>query len=278
MEYDAGPPYEEDDGYEDEADPAAWEPDADPATSELHEPAPEAPAATEAEIASPPLTETLVLSARLQAIVDTAERSAEELRAHAEQRASERIAEAQRAAEYRVQAAEEDAAEIVAEARAKAQEMAAEAVNAVDSIHAEAHAALREAKATLAQAQLDAEKLTKEAITKAREEAREIVRAAHVATREVMDDGSELSAQLRELSSSLRNNAERLLRDIRLAHGSMTARLDQALPEGSAALRSAGRLREAERASGDAPRRRSRPEDAEAAVDFEVPDFVVGEE
>jgi hypothetical protein len=30
----------------------------------------------------------------------------------------------------------------------------------------------------------------------------------------------------------LRTNAERLLRDVRLAHGSMTARLDQAGPPG----------------------------------------------
>jgi hypothetical protein len=46
----------------------------------------------------------------------------------------------------------------------------------------------------------------------------------------VLRDGTELSRNLRELSVSLRNNAERILRDVRLAHGGMTARLDQAGP------------------------------------------------
>ena len=46
----------------------------------------------------------------------------------------------------------------------------------------------------------------------------------------MLGEGTELSRNLRELSVSLRNNAERLLRDVRLAHGGMTARLDQAGP------------------------------------------------
>ena len=68
--------------------------------------------------------------------------------------------------------------------------------------------------------------------SKARDDAREIVGESHVVAREVLRDGTELSRNLRELSASLRNNAERLLRDVRLAHGSMTARLDQAGPSG----------------------------------------------
>jgi hypothetical protein len=36
-----------------------------------------------------------------------------------------------------------------------------------------------------------------------------------------------MSSHLRELSDSLRTNAELLLRDVRLAHAEMTARLDQ---------------------------------------------------
>ena len=67
---------------------------------------------------------------------------------------------------------------------------------------------------------------------KAREDAREIVGESHVVAREVLREGTELSRNLRELSVSLRNNAERLLRDVRLAHGGMTARLDQASPSG----------------------------------------------
>ncbi len=269
MEHGAGPPSQEDEGFDYETDTDVFE----------HEPPPEdAWDAVEAPIEPPPVpTETVVLSARLQAIVEAAEHSAEELRVQTEQRARERIAEADRAAEYRVHAAEEEAGEILAGARAQAEQAAAEAVNAVDSIHAEAHEALREAKATLAQARLDAEKAAKETVETARAQAREIVRAAHLATRDVMDDGSELSDQLRELSASLRTNAERLLRDIRLAHGSMTARLDQALPEGSAAPRPSRAARERDD-EPPARRRVGRSGDSGPAVDFEVPDFIMGNE
>jgi len=226
-------------------------------------------------------TPTALLAARLQSIVEVAERSAEQVRVETEQRALDRIAEADRAAAYRVQAAEEEAAEILADAHARAQQAATDAVNAVDSIHAEAHAALREAKARLAQAHLDAEKQAKQTVDRAREEAREIVRNAHLATRDVMEDGSVLSDELRELSASLRTNAERLLRDIRLAHGSMTARLDQALPDrpltarGGDGPRDAQRPAERDGEAGPSARRRSR---SGQSVDFEVPDFVVPEE
>ena len=44
---------------------------------------------------------------------------------------------------------------------------------------------------------------------------------------DVLGEGTEVSRNLRELSVSLHHNAERLLRDVRLAHGGMTARLDQ---------------------------------------------------
>ena len=275
MEYGADPPDGGDDGFDDEAETGEWT-HVPPAHDEAeagewaHEPlaAPEpAPVA---------LSETAALSAHLEAIVRAAEESAEQMRAAAEQRAHDRIAEADRAADYRVSAAEEEAAELLAQAQAQAERRAAEAVLAVEGIHAEAQEALREAKATLAQAKLDAEKAAKDTVTVAREQAREIVRAAHLATREVMDDGSELSEQLRELSASLRSNAERLLRDIRLAHGSMTARLDQALPEGAGAVRP----RESERERDEQPRapRRTRPSGGGAPIDFDVPDFVLGDE
>ena len=48
--------------------------------------------------------------------------------------------------------------------------------------------------------------------------------------RDVLEDGNELSTDLADLSASLRTNAERLLRDIKLAHAAMVARLDQATP------------------------------------------------
>jgi len=60
---------------------------------------------------------------------------------------------------------------------------------------------------------------------------REITSDAHVVSREVLSEGTELARNLRELSASLHNNAERLLRDVRLVHGGMTARLDQVAPE-----------------------------------------------
>ena len=47
----------------------------------------------------------------------------------------------------------------------------------------------------------------------------------------MLREGTDLSRNLHDLSVSLRNNAERLMRDVRLAHGGMTARLDQAGPE-----------------------------------------------
>ena len=65
-----------------------------------------------------------------------------------------------------------------------------------------------------------------------------------------------LSRNLRELSVSLRNNAERLLRDVRLAHGGMTARLDQASPDGG---------------TGGAERSRR---DDEPGGDLDVPEFI----
>jgi hypothetical protein len=58
-----------------------------------------------------------------------------------------------------------------------------------------------------------------------------------------------VSRNLRDLSASLRSNAERLLRDVRLTHGSMTARLDQAEAGDAGGLEpaqgAAGRVRRA---------------------------------
>ncbi len=59
-------------------------------------------------------------SARVELVVDAAERAAEELRRQAERRARERISEADRAAELRVEAAEREASEIIAAGKARA--------------------------------------------------------------------------------------------------------------------------------------------------------------
>src|SRR3978361_265359 len=59
-------------------------------------------------------------SARVELVVDAAERAAEELRRQAERAAKERIREADRAAELRVEAAEREASEIIAAGKARA--------------------------------------------------------------------------------------------------------------------------------------------------------------
>ena len=149
----------------------------------------------------PFMTDRDSASAHVGEILAAAEQAAEELRVDAERRMRERIAEGDRAAANRVQAAEAEALEILA-------------------------AAQEEADRLLADARRQATEMTDDA----RRQAREVVNEAGAASREVLRDGTELSGHLRELSGSLRSNAELLLRDIRLAHAEMTARLDQAAP------------------------------------------------
>ena len=172
--------------------------------------------------------------------MEAAEQAAEELRAQAEVRARERIAEADRAAAYRVAAAEEEAAEIVAAARAEAAAHAAEA----QRLTAEATELRRrgegEAAALVAAAVGEAETEAAAVRDRAREEARDHHRGGpRRRPRRPRGRHASCPADLRELSSSLRNNAERLLRDIKLAHAAMTARLDQATPGPVARLRPA---------------------------------------
>jgi len=146
-------------------------------------------------------------------IVEAAERAAEELRAAAEARANERIAEAERAADLRVRAADEEAADVRIAAETQAREALAAAKAAADEELAEAEVAAREAQ------------------DKAAGRARELIYEARAATRDVLRDGETISGHLRELSDSLRANAERLLIDIRAAHAEMTARLDRVDPD-----------------------------------------------
>ena len=144
-------------------------------------------------------------SARVADIVAAAERAADELYAQAEKRMRERIAEGDRAAQNRVEAAEAEAFEILANAQEAADKVVREAQTRADEIR-------------------DA----------ARNDARQIVGEASSSARDVLRDGTELSGHLRELSESLRANAELLLRDVKMAHGEMNARLDQVVPDASA--------------------------------------------
>ena len=144
-------------------------------------------------------------SARVADIVAAAERAADELYAQAEVRMRERIAEGDRAAHNRVEAAESEAFEILGNAQEQADKIVREAQARADEIR-----------------------------DQARRDAREIVAEASGTARGVLRDGTELSGHLRELSESLRANAELLLRDVRMAHSEMNARLDQVVPDPSA--------------------------------------------
>jgi len=76
----------------------------------------------------------------------------------------------------------------------------------------------------------------------------------------VLRDGETLSGHLRELSDSLRANAERLLLDIRAAHAEMTARLDRVDPD------LGGPLGRTDRGAPPAAKRPS--------VEPEIPEFI----
>ncbi|HXP99062.1 MAG TPA: hypothetical protein VN845_03240, partial [Solirubrobacteraceae bacterium] len=115
----------------------------------------------------------------------------------------------------------------------------------------------------------EAQEQANEMRAKAQADAREIVSEARTTAHEVLRDGSEVSQNLSDLSTSLRNNAERLLRDVRLTHGSMTARLDQAAPGGTPAGTSA-----AERRRGEALPRARRSTSHDPDTDLDVPEFI----
>jgi hypothetical protein len=80
---------------------------------------------------------------------------------------------------------------------------------------------------------IEADELRSQAAAKAEAErdraharAREVLAEARAAARDVLREGEQISGHLRELSDSLRVNADRLLRDVRAAHGELKARLD----------------------------------------------------
>ena len=178
-------------------------------------------------MSTPRSSSSIASAARhVEQIVQAAERAAEELRAEAEVRAAERIAEAERAADLRIRAADEEADEVRAEA-------------------------LTAAEAAL------------EARHQAQVRAREQIAEARTAAREVLHEGETLSAHLRELSDSLRINAERLLRDIRLTHAELIARLDRADPGGWS-----------DAATGAAPARVPSSAPPEPSADLDVPEFL----
>jgi vacuolar-type H+-ATPase subunit H len=234
------------------------------------------------ELRGRPLSEISVASAKVAAIVEAAERAAEDLRLKTEERVRERIAEADRAADLRIEAAEAEARELVDAARREAAALQADAREAVRQIHERAAQvreeaerrkteAVAEAEKDAARVRADAEGYADEVKRNAKNDARGIIQEAHDAAAGVLHDGTQLSGHLQELSDSLRRNAERLLNDVKLAHARLTADLDQAAP--------AGPTEPAPRAS-----RGTRPKTDGAAPapgprgdgDFDVPEFVPG--
>jgi len=242
----------------------------------------------------PPDSTAGAVSGRVGEIVEAAEHAAENLRVLAEARVRERIAEAQRAADMRVAAAEQEAAEVLAEAEARSSELAESAAAESEAVRAEAR---REVAALRVEAERRAVELThgaREQVERERGEAdaygqqvREeadaraeaLVSDARRAGGDVLAQASELSENLRALGDSLYANADRLLRDVRLAHQALMERVQLS-----------GRGREPRRAPGDgvmlgerepvirgrtrpvAPPRRTRSE--RGPEQFEVPEFV----
>jgi hypothetical protein len=238
---------------------------------------------------SRPLSEISVASAKVAAIVEAAERAAEDLRLKTEEKVRKRIAEADRAADLRVEAAEAEARELVDAARREAAAVEAEAREGVRLIHERAAQARSEAEARKAAAVAEASEealrvraaadaYAEETQADAKRAAREIIAEAHAAARDVLHDGTTLSGHLQELSDSLHRNAERLLNDVKLAHARLTADLDQAAPAGGI-----DSVTSASRGSGStsvSPGFASRPSPVIGRKggddDFEVPEFLPG--
>src|SRR3954471_11362209 len=171
-------------------------------------------------------------SRRVAQIMRAAEDAAAELRDEAERRADARIAEASRAADLRVAAAEDEAAEIIAEAQRQAAVLHQTAESDAERLREEARAQARqiveEANQQAAEVQRIAEGFAEQTREKAEQDARKQVGRARDLAVEVLGDGTEMSHNLRQLSESLRRNAETILLDVQRAHRAMTAMLDDA--------------------------------------------------
>jgi vacuolar-type H+-ATPase subunit H len=163
-------------------------------------------------------SEMAIASARVAAIVEAAERAADELRDQTRRDADELLA-----------AADRDRADGLAQAEAQAREI-------LEVAQREAHGLVAEARDEAARLRAGAEGDAAALRRDAEAQAREIVTGAHATARQVLRDGTALSEQLDQLSGSLRRNAERLLRDIQLAHVAMVAELEDAAPGNGATV------------------------------------------
>ena len=203
------------------------------------------------------------------AILVQAEHEAQQLRELTERRVDERIAEADRAAALRVEAAENEAHDILDAAHIEAERTRAAA--AAQGEEAGRIAAQR-ARDLEGAARKEAERIRAEADaystemrTAAADDAGQITREARTVARDVLAQGTELSKHLDQLSGSLRSNSERLLRDVRDAHGRLTAALGDARVV---------ELDRRGRGASQPPRRRARS--ASDDDDLDVPEFIPG--
>lgn len=178
-----------------------------------------------------PPSDIAIASARVAAIVEAAERAADELREQAEARARERIAEAERAGAMRVTAAEDEAEDIMAAARKQAEAITRSANELQAAAEERKLVALQEATEIVERLSTEATEQAERTRIRARDDARALVHDARVVTAQVLREGTELSDNLRELSESLRRNAERILNDVKDAHARLTADLDRAMVE-----------------------------------------------
>jgi vacuolar-type H+-ATPase subunit H len=167
--------------------------------------------------------------------------------------------------------AEDESKRLLESSRAEAERVAQETRQQTDSL-------LASRREELARVQAEAEDQAREIKARARDQAREITSDAHVVAHDILAEGTDVSRNLRELSVSLRNNAERLLRDVRLTHGGMTARLDQVVSgdDRQSDEPARGQSNGGEPARGFGPRIRGRrkPSDSARGDDLDVPEFI----
>ena len=237
-----------------------------------------------------PLSEISVASSKVAAIVEAAERAAEDLRIKTEEKVRERIAEADargrparrgrggRGTGDRRQCARREAAAVEAEAREGVRLIHERAAQAREEAEARKSAAVAEASEEALRLRAAGDAYAEEARQDAKRAAREIIAEAHAAARDVLHDGTTLSGHLQELSDSLHRNAERLLNDVKLAHARLTADLDQAAPAGG--IDSAPRASRGDGSPPVSPGFASKPAPAISRKggddDFEIPEFLPG--
>ena len=173
-------------------------------------------------------------SRQVAQIVKAAEQAAEELLQQTEARADARIAEATRAADNRVAAAESEAAEILGDARRQAQVLhttaESDAARIREEAKREATSVVEEARRQAEEVQRIAEVFATQTRESAEQDAAKQIRRARDLAAEVFGDGTEMSHNLRQLSDSLRRNAEILLNDVTAAHRALTAKIEAVDP------------------------------------------------